>query len=438
LHRWVVDGAAREDASRAARSWSDRHLAPPVVAAGFAEIVKRTLARRPLTIHEPVRTARGVTVIGDPHATTGLMEVGRAQLRQLVQAGADVSFDTKIQAAASHSLTRHIDELAMVPQGRHHLVELWQLNLNEFLGVPDDVLRPPGDRRYVIASWFWEMPVVPVPYTRETQRPDEIWVPTRFVQQAISPYTARPVHIVPPLVDVPLPPRVERHDFGLPDDGLLFFFNLDANSTVARKNPWAVVQAFMRAFDEGERERRARLVLKCTHLERHAEAFAELQAALKAANGILLADELERLEMNALLASIDVYVSMHRSEGFGLGMAEAMFLGKPVIGTAYSGSADFMTPENSCQVGYRMRPITTADHRFFPPAAVVYQPGIPWADADVDQAARWMRRLFEHPRLRVEVGERGAHTIREKYSFEVTQRALVTRLEGAWRAFEGG
>jgi len=124
-------------------------------------------------------------------------------------------------------------------------------------------------------------------------------------------------------------------------------------------------------------------------------------------------------------------VSLHRSEGFGLGIAEAMFLGKPVVATSYSGNTDFMSGDNSCPVGYRMRPITMADHRLFPSAAHVYQPGLPWAEPDVDQAARWMRTLADQPGLRARLGLRAAQTMRERYSSARVGELMVERLEHA-------
>jgi glycosyltransferase involved in cell wall biosynthesis len=139
--------------------------------------------------------------------------------------------------------------------------------------------------------------------------------------------------------------------------------------------------------------------------------------------------ELTREGMNALLSSIDVYVSLHRAEGFGLGIAEAMFLGKPAVVTAYSGNLDFTDSTNSCLVGYQLRPIEAMDHRLFPEAAAVYVPGIPWAEPWVDQAARWMRFLYENPEWRRRIGRAGAATIRSRYNREAVQRVLVPRLE---------
>src|SRR5262249_51314778 len=118
---------------------------------------------------------------------------------------------------------------------------------------------------------------------------------------------------------------------------------------------------------------------------------------------------------------------------FGLGIAEAMFLGKPAVVTAYSGNLDFTDATNSCLVGYRLRPIEGVDHDLFPDAADTYVPGIPWAEPSVEQAAHWLRFLYEDPDARRRIGRAGAATIRSHYNHEAVQRVLVRRLEAIER-----
>jgi glycosyltransferase involved in cell wall biosynthesis len=296
--------------------------------------------------------------------------------------------------------------------------------------LSDHDLRPDDSVRYTIASWFWELSCVPHPFNAELSRPDELWVASRFVREALRsaapPRT--PIIVVPCLVDVPMPPRAERSDFGLPDDATLFFFNFDARSSPARKNPWGVIEAFRRAFNPDERRSSARLVMKVHNLDYAPDFKAALRDALTAVDGILIDAELTREAMNGLLASIDVYVSLHRSEGLGLGIAEAMFLGKPVVVTAYSGNMDFTDAANSCLVGYELREIEEADHIYLASSATVYQPGLHWAEPSIPQAADWLRRLYDHPEWRRRIGSAGAATIRSRYSRAAVQRVLVRRL----------
>jgi glycosyltransferase involved in cell wall biosynthesis len=145
-------------------------------------------------------------------------------------------------------------------------------------------------------------------------------------------------------------------------------------------------------------------------------------------NGILIDEELPRAGMNALLGSIDVYASLHRAEGFGLGIAEAMFLGKPVIATAYSGNTDFTTRANSCLVGHNLRPIDESDHRLTPHGREVYEPGLVWAEPSISQAARWMRYLYDHPEERTRIGRAGAVTVRNQFNRETVGNVIANRL----------
>ncbi len=153
-----------------------------------------------------------------------------------------------------------------------------------------------------------------------------------------------------------------------------------------------------------------------------------LEPAVAAVNGVLIAEDLEHEELVDLFACADVYVSLHRSEGFGFGIAEAMALGKPVIATAYSGNLDFATSANSCQVSYRLREITSDDHVFNEGISEVYERGAVWADPDVDQAARWMRLLAADPALRSRIGERPRPPSDGHHSAQTAVAAVTHRL----------
>jgi glycosyltransferase involved in cell wall biosynthesis len=124
-----------------------------------------------------------------------------------------------------------------------------------------------------------------------------------------------------------------------------------------------------------------------------------------------------------------VYVSLHRAEGFGLGLAEAMYFGKPVIGTAYSGNMGFMTVANSCPIGYRMVRVDPGELRFNRQTEKVYRPGELWADADLGEAARRMRQLYESEALRRRLGSAAAETIRRMCGSQVLGERMRLLLE---------
>jgi glycosyltransferase involved in cell wall biosynthesis len=375
-----------------------------------------------------------VTVIGDFAATTGLVEAGRGLVQAVLSAGIAVDV-TDYDSPAPKSAIRKLRQLDELPRGRRHGIELWIVNVNEFVHIDDSMLRPPGEaRRYVIGVWAWEAPSLPHWSRRQIERVDEIWVPSRFVHHAFRATTNKPITVWRHVVDTPIPSRFERSDYGLPDEAVLFFFNFDANSSDGRKNPWGVIRAFECAFTEQERRGKVRLVLKTQNLDTNGELRSALEERVDVVNGILIDGELSRDRMNGLFGAVDVYASLHRAEGFGLGLAEAMLLAKPVIATAYSGNMDYTTRTNSCLVGYKLRPVEESDHRLSHYGHVVYEPGLMWAEPDMTQAARWMRYLYDNPDERTRIGRAGSVTVRNQFSPRAIQHLIADRLRDIARA----
>jgi glycosyltransferase involved in cell wall biosynthesis len=271
--------------------------------------------------------------------------------------------------------------------------------------------------RYTIGVWSWELEVFPAAFQGSFGLVDEVWVPTDFMRHAIEPMTTKPVRTVPvPLEAAPAEP-VERSSLGLPDS-FLFFFTFDFLSVAERKNPLGVVEAFRRAFAPGEG---AALVVKSINGELD---FAGLEAVRIAAAGrpdIFVMDGYLAPEVkDGLMASCDCYVSLHRSEGLGFTLAEAMSYGKPVIATAYSGNLEFMDDENAYLVPYALTRV--------PAGCDPYPAGAQWADPDLDEAARLMRRAFENPDEARERGGRARRDISARHSVERTAEFVRSRL----------
>ena len=204
---------------------------------------------------------------------------------------------------------------------------------------------------YRVASWFWELDAFPTDALAHADLVDEVWAPTEFCAAAVRRVLAgRPVRVMPPAVPMPEFAPVARARFGLPDDRFLFYFAFDLASVMERKNPLGLIDAFRLAFRDGDR---AHLAIKVSRGDEHPADLARLKAA--AGPGVTVIDALlPRPEALGLLAACDAYVSLHRSEGLGLALAEAMLLGKPVVATGYSGNLDFMNSANSWLVGHRL------------------------------------------------------------------------------------
>jgi len=254
--------------------------------------------------------------------------------------------------------------------------------------------------RYNIGYGFWELSDYPDEWLYAMNFLDEIWAPSRYIQEVISDKASVPVVYMPMAVDFELPGKGSRKDFGVREEAFVFLFSLDFSSRIHRKNPRAVVGAFKRAFPGVERD--VALVIKSKLVDSVAQQvndYAMLQEWVQGDSRIHLINEVyTKDQMLDLIHCCDVYVSLHRAEGFGLGMAEAMKMGKAVIATGYSGNMDFTKPDNACLVDYTLQEVE--------PGSYYLSGKSVWADADVGQAVGYMRRLVEDEGYRRGVGER--------------------------------
>jgi glycosyltransferase involved in cell wall biosynthesis len=367
-----------------------------------------------------------VNVIGSWSATTGLSEAARRVASALIRAKVNVALED-FDYGAPRSAHRLPTEFRDLLQGRLYGIDLIFLNVNEMLAMPTGYLDE--GNHYTIGFWYWELPNVPPVFQSQFSRVDEIWVASNFVRDAFIQYTDKPIFVFPAIVEVDELLDLEKDDLGLDDERFTFLFNFDANSTFARKNPWGVIEAFRKAFTHAERTRDVQLVIKSINLDLHSEGRDRLRQEVDSVNGLLLDIDMSRYQMMNLLNCCDSYVSLHRAEGFGLGMAEAMYLGRPVIATGYSGNTDFTKLSNSCQVGYSLREITVEELRFNRNAEHTYCPGLLWADPDVGQAARWMRILYENSTLRTRIGEAGSRYVRSELRSETVGQKMSERLQ---------
>lgn len=269
-----------------------------------------------------------------------------------------------------------------------------------------------------IGFWFWELERFPAQWSGAFELVDEVWTASAFVRDSIAAATRLPVHRVTLPLALPAATAVRRADFGLPEDVFLFCFHFDFHSFAQRKNPQAVIDAFRGAFDASDR--RAALLIKTINGEAAPGPMAALREAIAGDPRMILFDRfLEPAAAIGLTAACDAFVSLHRSEGFGLGMAEAMVLGKPVIATGYSGNLDFMSEANSCLVRHRLVPVAPGEYPF--------GEGQHWAEPDLDQAAAHMRRLVDEPAFAAALGQAAARSI----SLSHGRQACLASLERA-------
>jgi glycosyltransferase involved in cell wall biosynthesis len=223
---------------------------------------------------------------------------------------------------------------------------------------------------------------------------------------------------MPHAIGFSVPNGLSRADLGLPDGKFLFLMMYDMHSHQSRKNPQAAVEAFRRAFPDAAR---VGLVIKTMNAETYPREWAKLEKHLASLPGITLINTmLSRQEVYNLESLCDCFVSLHRSEGFGLGLAESMYLGKPTLATNWSGNVDFMNESNSCPVRYTL---VKLEQDYGP-----YHKGQHWAEADCDHAAWYMKKLVEDADFRRRIADAGQHTIRTDFSYEAVGKMYRRRL----------
>ena len=284
-----------------------------------------------------------------------------------------------------------------------------------------------SDDRYNVGFWWWEVPSFPDESRKSFDLIDEVWVGSEYVADALQPVSPVPVITIPTPVTRPPVLHLPRSELGLPD-GFLFLFMFDFHSVFSRKNPLALIDAFRSAFQPGAG---ASLVIKCINQASDPDNYDRLhRSALEHRDIHIIAryDSVDR--KNAMLAACDCYVSLHRAEGFGLSLAEAMSLGKPVIATGYSGNLDFMSETNSYLVEYGLERVGEGNYP--------YPANGEWAAPDHEHAARLMREVFEAPLEARRRGRQGALDIMSTHSPDAAGGVMERRLRAIARHLKEG
>lgn len=360
----------------------------------------------------------GVNLIGFVRGNLGLAEnlraTGRALLRKRFPTSlvnVDILGDGRASDAA---------EGLTLAEGATFPIDIVFVNPDQIERALEASRSAASGGRWRIGYWFWELPAIPGDWLPALDLVDEIWVASPFVAEAFRAATSKPVTLVPMVVEpTPVPTSVVGSG-----DVFSFLFSFDFHSYTARKNPGAVLEAFRRAFPAGNE--RVRLVVKTINGDVFREPFyALLDAAASDPRIEVIDGYTSRLGMTSLIANTDCYVSLHRSEGFGLGMAEAMALGRPVIATAYSGNLAFMTGENSLLVPFQLVPVAAGEY--------MHGEGQVWAEVDVDAAAGAMRRLADHPVMAARIGAAAKADIVRHHSADAAADAIIARLAAIHR-----
>lgn len=362
----------------------------------------------------------GVNICGFINGEFGLGEGARSTIRSLEAARIPVAINN-INTFVTHR--QNDRSYSSFTEENPFPINIIQINCDVLPELERRIDRKFLSRKYLsnkynIGYWAWELADFPANWETMIYDFNEIWTPSNYCVEAFSSISPVPVLRMPHAIQLPKQIKTRR-ELNLPVHKFIFLFVFDFASVFERKNPAAVIEAFNEAFGEDDK---VMLVLKSTNGEICADELKKLKkfvgnsANIKIINGFW-----DKADVRSLIANCDCYVSLHRAEGFGLTMAEAMFYGKPTIATAYSANTDFMNVNNSFLVRYELK---TLDEDFGH-----YKKGNVWAEPDIRHAARLMRRVFENPEKAREIGAKAAADVKMNLSPEKIGEKMKRRLE---------
>lgn len=290
--------------------------------------------------------------------------------------------------------------------------------------------------RLNVAYSAWELMVLPESWKRTLEAFDVVVSCSDFNHQVFnSQLSGVPVILGQSPIYLPEGITPNRERFNLPKDKVIFVFSFDPASDIGRKNPYGAIEAFRGAF---ESQSRALLEINVNNARVKGQLRPEVVALQQRCNGDgrirIITDELSYSDALSLYASCDVFVSLHRSEGLGLALMEAMALGKPVIATGWSGNMSFMDHASACLVGYDLAPVSAnATHQYY--QREFLGEDTVWAEPHVGDASAWMKRLATDPELRSDIGRSAERRI-DRYQREAEQGRFLKEIESIYRSRE--
>lgn len=243
------------------------------------------------------------------------------------------------------------------------------------------------DGRYNIGYWPWELPRWPEKWRHCFSLVDEVWASSSYIKDSLKASCPTPMPVMPMAVELPtgLSWTNVREHRSLSNSDIVFIFSFDGGSHIKRKNPLAIVKAFKQAFPEAND---VCLIVKCMRPDESTYEWKEIVKIAKCDSRIRIIDEtLPKKEVLELYGACDCYVSLHRSEGYGRGIAEAFLLGLDVIATGFSGNVDFCSTLGAHLVDYKLIKLGADDY--------VESENQFWADPDINSAVTKMVDVYK-------------------------------------------
>lgn len=357
--------------------------------------------------------ARGINVFGYFKARMGLGQGARSILSALIRSDIPYSvINFKVGNSASHK-EKYIETLK--PGKIIYSINLFLVNIGQMDFLYQLYQKSSWDFRYNIGYWLWEMTTLPEDWRHHIEFIDEIWVPTKFIRDMFAKETHKPIHIIPYVIEPTIDVNINGKDFGFADNRFVYLVMFDSLSTIERKNPIDAITAYMDAFQENED---TLLIIKINNcLDEDIETINKI---IRNRTDIhLIKEEFDVITTHSLINLSNVFISLHRSEGFGMVIAESMYFGKLVIATNWSGNTDFMNRSNAFPIDYELVELDKD--------ANMYKKGNTWAQPDIKQATKVILDVYLNYSKYDTIRIKAMKDIRNSFSKNVVYNKIIER-----------
>jgi len=364
---------------------------------------------------------RGVNIFGHIRGDFGLGESCRLLASAVKASGVPYAIINvpHIPAASETNTDWILEETHDQPYG----INLIHINPMELVSSIKDIPKEVWSQHYNIAFWLWELPEFPPEWDYLIDIFDEIWTPSDFVSDAIRKRTDKRIVTIPyGIAKSVTDDKYDRAFYRLPDDKYLYLMSFDGKSNFERKNPLGSIQAYKRAFPKEVSQ--VGIVIKATNISADEREFL-MREFDGYKNVYILEETLSKTQFNSLLKSCDCYISLHRSEGFGLVLAECMMLDTIVVATRWSANVEFMDDESSVLVDTHIIELD----REYPP----YHKGAHWAEPDIDMAAKKIRQIYDDEALRKKIIDGARQKVSECLSIDRAAQLVKARIDEIYR-----
>lgn len=367
-----------------------------------------------------MNTTSNMRLVGHPFAPIGMGEHLRASYRSFrsVYLNPSITDIYKLHPPASDDQKEFYPSCSDAAAD----INIYHINGNEVEQALAHLSYQEQWGGYNIVYPLWELAQYPKQWALELDKFDEIWAPSRFIYDALKKVCQKPVIKMPLACEISLVSFHGRRFFHIPESDYIFLFFYDIKSYTSRKNPYAIINAFKKLLSV-RLYSNAHLVIKVNGIDANPKEYENIQEALKGlgSNVTLITKVMTGNEVKNLVRCADCFVSLHRSEGYGFGIAEAMALGKPVIATSYSGNVDFMKKDVSFSVDYELIPLVDGDYPFYENQV--------WAEPDWRQAADYMIELVDSPQKGRDMGAKAQLHMEVDFSYRAIGLRYLQQIE---------